>query len=584
MNALSRYRRRVLPLLGPLLAVALGTACASTPDQPITLSIVGTTDVHGSMSDRDGRGGLPLFGGYVDNLRAARAADGGGVLLVDAGDMFQGTLESNVTEGAAMVAAYNALGYTAAAIGNHEFDFGPSGPPVTPASAADDAQGALKARAAEARFPFLAANVVDTATRAPIAWPNVSPSTLVTVAGVQVGIVGVTAGNTPQTTISANLRGLEVTPLAPAIGREAAALRARGAAVVIVTAHAGGRCADFTQSLDASSCDQSAEIVAVANALPAGLVDVIIGGHTHNMMAHRINGVNIMQAGASGVAFVRADVRVNRASNSVAGVTLFAPHQVCARADPSTSRCDAASTKDVALLPSQYEGRPVLAKAAVVTAMQPALARVETVKQAPVGVRLAATFPRVRLAESALGNMFADAVREAMRGDVAMLNGGGIRTDLPGGMLTYGQLYETFPFENRLVVIELTGAQLTKVLANNLAPAGAVGQIVSISGVQVTAACTAGTLRVTLARTSGRPIGGAERLRVVLTDFVLAGGDAILAPVEPVDSTVPPDAPLMRDVIAMWLAGRGGELRTEQFLPPDQRRWVYRGDRPVRCE
>jgi 5'-nucleotidase len=584
----SARRARLQCLMAALAGAAACTAACTAvavppPDDVVTLSIVGTTDVHGAMSDRDGRGGLPLLGGYVDNLRAARAADGGGVVLVDAGDMFQGTLESNVTEGAAMVAAYNAIGYTAAAIGNHEFDFGPAGPLVTPVSQADDAQGALKARAAEARFPFLTANVVEAATGAPVAWPNVFPSTLVTVAGVRVGIVGATAGNTPQTTIAANLRGLTVAPLAPAIAREAAALRMRGASVVIVTAHEGGRCREFAQPLDPASCDMSADIVAVAKALPKGLVDVIVGGHTHSQMAHRIADVYIMQAGASGAAFVRADVRVNRATAAVAGVTLFAPHQVCAREDPATSRCDAAGSDGVELRPSQYEGRPVAASAAVVAAMQPALARVEAVKRAPVGVRLVTAFPRVRLAESALGNMFADAVREAMRGDVAILNGGGIRTDLPAGTLTYGQLYETFPFENRLVVLDLTGAQLAKVLANNLAPAGPVGQIMSISGVRVTAACKAGTLAVTLERPSGRPIADGERLRVVLTDFVLAGGDALLAPVEPVDTTVPPDAPLMRDAIAMWLSARGGELRTEQFLVPAQRRWVYSGDRPVRC-
>jgi 5'-nucleotidase len=98
----------------------------------LTLSIVGTNDVHGGVVPVDGRGGLALLGGYVNNLRAARARDGGGVLLVDAGDMWQGTLESNLTEGASVVAAYNALGYAAAAIGNHEFDFGPVGPASKP--------------------------------------------------------------------------------------------------------------------------------------------------------------------------------------------------------------------------------------------------------------------------------------------------------------------------------------------------------------------------------------------------------------------------------------------------------------------
>ena len=94
----------------------------------VTLSIVGTNDLHGAIVPREGRGGLATFAGFVENLRAARARDGGAVLVIDAGDMFQGTLESNLNEGAAIVDAYNTIGYTAAAIGNHEFDFGPVGP------------------------------------------------------------------------------------------------------------------------------------------------------------------------------------------------------------------------------------------------------------------------------------------------------------------------------------------------------------------------------------------------------------------------------------------------------------------------
>src|SRR5882672_5107829 len=78
-------------------------------------------DLHGAL-DR-----LPMFAGFVANARAARAADGGSVLLLDAGDLFQGTLESNLAEGADVVKAYNQLGYAATAVGNHEFDYGPKG-------------------------------------------------------------------------------------------------------------------------------------------------------------------------------------------------------------------------------------------------------------------------------------------------------------------------------------------------------------------------------------------------------------------------------------------------------------------------
>src|SRR5262245_21146365 len=84
-------------------------AMASDPDV-ITLSIVGTTDVHGRVFvDEQGRGGLPLLGGFVKNLRKAREADGGAVMLLDAGDTFQGGIESNLSEGGLAVDAYNAL-------------------------------------------------------------------------------------------------------------------------------------------------------------------------------------------------------------------------------------------------------------------------------------------------------------------------------------------------------------------------------------------------------------------------------------------------------------------------------------------
>src|ERR1700690_1737757 len=99
-----------------LAPAADGLSAAPAAAKVVTILVVGTCDLHGAFWPRDGKGGLPLLGGYLANLRRARAADGGAVLLVDAGDLFQGTLESNLNEGAAVVRAYNALGYDAAAI------------------------------------------------------------------------------------------------------------------------------------------------------------------------------------------------------------------------------------------------------------------------------------------------------------------------------------------------------------------------------------------------------------------------------------------------------------------------------------
>jgi 5'-nucleotidase len=100
-----------------LLIVWATVPAAAQRSATVTISVVATTDLHGGVLPRGERGGIALLGGYLRNLRAARLRDGGGVLLVDSGDMFQGTLESNLNEGAAVVRAYNALGYVATTIG-----------------------------------------------------------------------------------------------------------------------------------------------------------------------------------------------------------------------------------------------------------------------------------------------------------------------------------------------------------------------------------------------------------------------------------------------------------------------------------
>src|SRR5882672_2249546 len=163
--------RSVAPLLLALGASATAVA-APTPDV-VTLSIVATTDLHGNIAPRNDQGGLAMFGGYLKNLRAARAADGGAVLVVDSGDTFQGGIDSDLSEGAVVIDAYAALGYAAAVIGNHEFDFGAADGPGARQQRGGDPRGAIQARAAQASFPLLAANLIDETTGERVAWPNV---------------------------------------------------------------------------------------------------------------------------------------------------------------------------------------------------------------------------------------------------------------------------------------------------------------------------------------------------------------------------------------------------------------------------
>src|SRR6185369_15398866 len=122
-----------------VLLVLLAAACATVPPPtapapppaPVHVVIVGTTDVHGWFNGHTAApayGVLAILSSYIDALRAANPNH---VIVVDSGDLYQGTLESNLFEGEPVTRGYNAIGYAAAAVGNHEFDFGPVGPDST---------------------------------------------------------------------------------------------------------------------------------------------------------------------------------------------------------------------------------------------------------------------------------------------------------------------------------------------------------------------------------------------------------------------------------------------------------------------
>ena len=538
----------------------------------VTLSVVGTTDLHGRVFPDDGHGGLALLGGYLRNLRAARAADGGAVLLLDAGDTFEGGIAANISEGALVVDAYNALGYDALAIGNHEFDYGAldtaSGDGGTP-----DMRGALKAAAARARFPFLAANVIDTATGRPLDWPNVRPSTLVDAAGLRVGIIGVMTRYGLTRTLAANVQGLDTTALEPTVESEARRLRRRGADLVLVLAHAGGACFRFDDPTDLSSCDDDSEIFQLARRLPTGLVDAIVAGHTHRALAHEVAGIPIVQAYSRGSAFARLDLIVERGAGVVA-TRLFAPQAVCAAVAPDGWSCASGGT------PASYEAVPVRPDASIVAAMEPELDRVNRWRAEPLGITLETPLPRNPDGiESPLGNLFADAFLAAVPGaDLAIGMGGrraGLRRDLPAGALTRGPLYDVFAFDNRIVELVMTGAQVRRALVRELTRELARSRrgIPSVSGIRVRVACDGARRQLEIVRPSGVPIGPDETLVVATTDFFArrAALDSVAA--QPPAALA--SAPLVREAVADWLSARGGRLGAADFVTPP--RWETPG-------
>ena len=527
------------------------TACGAAPpelerperiaSEPRELSIVGTNDLHGKLE------ALPFLAGYLENVRAERP-----VVLVDAGDLFQGTLASNLDQGAMVIEAYGAIGYHAAALGNHEFDWG---------------KDVLRARVREARFAMLSANLVDAKTRAPVEWQGLSRSTLVEVAGTKIGIVGALTEETPSIVMPGLLTGLDVVPIAETAAREANALREHGARLVILVAHAGGACERFDDPKNLSSCKPDSEIARVVEALPEGTFDAVFAGHTHQGMAHFVRGVPVMEAYANGVAFSRIDVRFDDAPS----LKLHPPRFLCDDRRASFADCR----------PGDYAGKPVRADARIRAIVAPVLAQAEARRKAPVGISLASSIDESFTRESELGNLFADLLREAADdAAVGLMNGGGLRAPLPAGPLLYGSLHEAMPFDNRLAVVEVSAAELAALIAKHLT--SDKHGILSVSGMRVRAQCKAGELEVTLARDGDKPIADDERVRIATSDYLATGGDELFSiPRERVSLT----SELVRDAFARLLSARGGTLDPENpaLVDPARPRIALPQPRPVRC-
>jgi len=519
--------KRLLPL------VLFLAACASTAvdPKPVHVFVVGTTDLHGSYDSHPASktapayGGLPLIAGYLDVLRA----DHGRVIVVDSGDLFQGTLESNFFEGEPVVKGYNALGYDAAAVGNHEFDYGPVGPDSVARVPSEDPLGALKKNAKAAKFPFLSANLTEKATGKTPSWAK--RYTVIDANGVKVGIIGLSTPDTPAVTNSANVATLNFGDPVAATVSAAEELRAAGASAIVVIAHMGGRCKNIeTNPEDSSACETDQEAMRYLASLPKGTIDAYFAGHTHSNIRHYINGVATLQPSPFGREIAILDMTVDPSQHKVTKTEMAPLTMVCAQVYEQTETCDPKKAPaGAALVAKTLEGKPVAEVAKVAEIFQPYLAQVAAKRNEDLGIRTTERFKRAYYRESPLGDLLTDAMRTYMKADIAFLNSGGIRNDLPAGTILYSHMFDVSPFDNFPAIVTMTGAQVKRML--EITSIGGGRGILQTSGLRYTfdesrdadkpAAQRNRLLSVTLA--DGQPLDPNALYRVATIDFLVTG-------------------------------------------------------------
>jgi 2',3'-cyclic-nucleotide 2'-phosphodiesterase/3'-nucleotidase len=444
------------------------------------LTVLSTNDFHGQLEPKTVSG--TLAGGAAYNMtyiNQYKAQNPKGTILVDDGDIMQGTPISNLTKGASVIDVFNHMGYVASSFGNHEFDWG---------------QSVLQDRVAQAQFSWLSCNIFKAGTNERPSW--IKPYTIIQAKGLKIGLIGATTLETPSIVMAGNLAGLEFRDPAPIINQLAQQLRASGVNVIIVLAHMGG-----TQ--DATTKVITGEVATLAQNLTG--VDYIVSGHSHTNIAGTANFIPITQAYSSGTALGVAKLRVDRLNNKLFSYDLSVITTYNAGITPDP---------EIAALVQYYKD-----------AIAPIVNQVLGTITGPI------TRTQNTAGESALGNLIADSQRWKTGTQIAFMNPGGIRADLVGTSypknVTWGDLYTIQPFDNELVTMELTGAQIAALLEQQWPPTQTATRTLQISGIKYSYKPTnpPGSRIVSLTLEDGTPIDPATKYTVVCNEFIATGGD-----------------------------------------------------------
>ncbi len=465
--SLRRLAHTALLLIALVLVLPGTLICATPGESGVKLTILHVNDTHGHLNpfiDKAIDAKNPVGGAAYIALMITRerAVNRGGVVLLSAGDMFQGTPVSNLFHGRPVIEVMNFLKYDAMTLGNHEFDWG---------------QDTLRDIISSAHFPVLCANILEGSGKP---FGGAKSSIMIKRKGVQIGIIGLTTKEVEYTTKPGNLAGLHVKDPALTAAPLVKELRAKGAALVIVLSHLG-----------------LAEDRRLAREVQG--IDVIVGGHSHTAITDPVNegGTIIVQAGSYGEYLGVLELTYDPARKKIARYT----------------------QKNELKLVSAH--RRAWFDSDVARIIEPYNRKVSKQFSRAVGTA-ALDLTRNPGRESNLGDLITDAMRTASGAQIALQNGGGIRADVLKGPITLEQIYTVLPFDNVIVAMDLTGTQVLKLLERSTL----TDKDLQVSGLKVEYDLSkpAGS-RVVSATVDGKPLVPTTVYRVATNDFLAAGGD-----------------------------------------------------------
>lgn len=486
---------------------------AYTKGKVYKLTILHTNDHHGRFwPNKDGELGLAARATIVNSIREKVRAEGGHVLLLDAGDVNTGVPQSDMQDAEPDFKGMAMLGYDVMAVGNHEFD--------------KPLETIFKQRQ-WAGFPFVSANIYYKKCGKRVFPSHISKE----LDDLKVSIFGLTTEDTPLKTNPINTKDLKFVPAVQEAKKLVPKLRKKSDVVIALT-HMG-HYPDENHGADAPGD--------VTLARQVNGIDVIVGGHTQKPLFQPDiqNGTVIVQAYEWGKYVGKVDLEFLDGK-----VTLKNYELIPVNLKESPVKIEANSEVEDFLRPFKEKGDESL------------MVELGTADTEFIGRR-----DVIRFQETNLGNLVARAYKEKFSADLSVVNSGGMRDSIYPGKVTYETVLMVMPFGGEVVTAKLSGKELRNYLTSvvfNLATVPGSGSFPQMAGVEIVANKTDNQLSVL--KINGQDIEESRTYTIVLPEFIAAGGDKY--PVVNFTKTGFVDADILKDFVL-----KQKELKGKDFAP-----------------
>ena len=437
------------------------------------IPIIHTNDIHGSFYPKKITlpsgyeyyiGGLEYLGKYI-SIMYEEWKDR--LLYLDSGDQFQGGLEGYLSKGQIIMDFFNELKVKKAVVGNHEFDYGID---------------FLKKYMNSSNFEWVIDNIKNKTSGEYITFPKQERTAIIEIAGIKLGIIGLATVETPASTTT-KLDDLEFEDYIKIINEESNKLKNEGVNAILVLGHIGLYCRNDldevkleyklrTSETKQKDCRETDEATILLNQLDDGLIDILLGGHRHDVAHHWINKFPVMSNDRNGKNAQIVYLPFNRTTKELIKekIVMEGPLPICEKVFKNKKLCD--------LIPLTLEEEEAYGKLVKYKFHNKIIEKEDNITKIGKKYRgeynkydddfLTVTYDHFEVSkehENAMGNFYTDFLRQLTGADIAVVNPGAFRTPFYRGNITNATIHSFDPFGNKMVKFEAKGWEVKKIFS-----------------------------------------------------------------------------------------------------------------------